>query len=534
MATTPEEVEKQNAQLRQELEFYKQLIAGNRDGLWHQNLVTGELWCSERWWQILGYAHGSTPKHIDNFKQMVHPEDLSKVEEALKRHLEGTEPEYICRYRLKDGKGEWRIVLSRGKSENPDCISGSHFDITINAVKEQEEKTLDLVYDRVFHSIPHLIIVKDEQDRFVYANKALAEFWGENDPAKLKGKKDEDYNPDKEEVATFLRADAEVRRTKRPLTVAIERNTDSRGKKHWLNTIKVPLVNDDGSVYLIVVATFIDDVMEMAEKVKKQEELPKLARILAHKLGTRIFTLRNLVSIVQHDADADDLEQAFDDVTKFAEDFLKLTSADMIQRQPMNLLSLVYQVLKAFAEKAKISLNNRSVSSVRDSVGKFGSPPVYEMIGDANKLYDVISELVKNSLGWRREETHRISVSVKVQMDCPNVGNLPWAGRFQIVVEDNGQGVPADRKRSIFQPFVSGRGLILADENYDPILAARTDKSSSGTGLGLAIAEEVIKSHGGTIKEEGTHGQGARFVITLSKNPPSVQPSYSQSPAIQP
>ncbi len=513
--------------LRAELNLYKQVIAGNRDGLWHRDLNTGILWVSDRWWEMLGYPPEDAPKHQDDFRRLVHPEDIPKMEIAVRSHLSAEADEYRCQYRLKDGNGDWRTVLSRGRalrektSGNFTHIVGSHFDVTENAAKEQEEKRLGQVYDRVFHSIPHLIVVKNELDQFIYVNKALAEFWGEKDPKKLVGKCDADYNPDKEEVSAFLKADAEVRRTRQPKVISIEKNTDYQKKKHWLNTIKVPLINDDGTVFVVIVATFIDDVMEMAEKVKQQEEVPKLARNIAHKLGTRIFTLRNLVAITHHGADEDDLNAAFDDITQFAEDFLKLTSADRIVPQPFNLLSLIHGVLKSFAEKAKITLNGAVVRSGGDAVSKFGDPLPYEMTGDSTKLFDVFAELAKNSLAWKKEDTHRISVSVQpLHLTQPSMANLPGTGRYQIIFEDNGPGVPQNQKQKIFEPFISGRAASLVPENGDAITAAKNDHSGSGTGLGLAIADEVMKSHGGYIMENGTPGAGARFVITLMKRPP--------------
>jgi signal transduction histidine kinase len=328
-----------------------------------------------------------------------------------------------------------------------------------------------------------------------------------------------------------LKADEEVRRTGEKLVIPIERNTAWDEKKHWLNTIKVPLINDDGTRYVIRVSTFIDDVMEMAEKVKRQEDLSTLASNIAHKLGTRIFTLRNLVAITHHGADESDLSAAFDDITEFAEGFLKLTSADRINAQPLNLLNLVHQALKSFAEKATIILNGVIVSSRGDSLNKFGNPLQFEMTGDSAKLFDIFAELARNSLAWKKEDVHRINVSLQpLHRTNPSIVNSPDSGRFQIIFEDNGPGVPLHQKKKIFEPFVSGRAASLMPENGDAISAAKNDRRGSGTGLGLAIADEVMKSHGGHILENGVPGAGARFVMMLQKMPPAqsiVQQSTS-------
>ena len=105
------------SRLRAELSFYRQLVDGNRDGLWHSDLNTGRLWVSDRWWEMLGYQPEDVPKSFDGFRRLVHSEDLPGVETALRRHLSGEEEEYRCQYRLKDGRNVWRTVLSRGRAD---------------------------------------------------------------------------------------------------------------------------------------------------------------------------------------------------------------------------------------------------------------------------------------------------------------------------------------------------------------------------------------------------------------------------------
>ena len=66
--------------------------------------------------------------------------------------------------------------------------------------------------------------------------------------------------------------------------------------------------------------------------------------------------------------------------------------------------------------------------------------------------------------------------------------------RCQIVMNDQGPGIPKEILGSLFEPFLSGH--------------------STGTGLGLAIAKNAIEAHRGSITAENT-AQGARFTITL-------------------
>jgi signal transduction histidine kinase len=67
----------------------------------------------------------------------------------------------------------------------------------------------------------------------------------------------------------------------------------------------------------------------------------------------------------------------------------------------------------------------------------------------------------------------------------------------QIIIADNGPGIPADIRHKIFDPFFSGR------------------EAGRGLGFGLAKAWRIVTVHGGTIAVRETPGGGATFVITL-------------------
>ena len=70
----------------------------------------------------------------------------------------------------------------------------------------------------------------------------------------------------------------------------------------------------------------------------------------------------------------------------------------------------------------------------------------------------------------------------------------------EIVVIDNGPGIPADQREWIFEPFHTTKGI-------------------RGTGLGLAVTQRVIEEHEGRIEIGDTKGSGATVRIVLSADP---------------
>ena len=68
-------------------------------------------------------------------------------------------------------------------------------------------------------------------------------------------------------------------------------------------------------------------------------------------------------------------------------------------------------------------------------------------------------------------------------------------GRVTIEVEDDGPGIPPERREAIFEPDETTR--------------------ETGTGLGLPIARDAVEAHGGSLVVDDAPGGGARFTISL-------------------
>lgn len=110
---------------------------------------------------------------------------------------------------------------------------------------------------------------------------------------------------------------------------------------------------------------------------------------------------------------------------------------------------------------------------------------------DARKLERVFFNLILNACEAVSEVDGRIIVEVK-----------PATGFCEIRVQDNGSGIPASIRDSIFDPFVSfGK--------------------PNGTGLGLAIVSKIVHDHGGSASIEGTSDFGTTILVRLPLSPQS-------------
>ncbi len=117
--------------------------------------------------------------------------------------------------------------------------------------------------------------------------------------------------------------------------------------------------------------------------------------------------------------------------------------------------------------------------------------PDQYVLGEPRLLRRAVSNLAHNAL---RHAQGQVKIS--------SVSPTSRAGdRIQIIVDDDGPGVPAEHRTNIFSPFV----------RLDP----SRSRDTGGTGLGLAIVEGIAKAHDGNVTVSDSPMGGARFILEL-------------------
>ncbi len=130
--------------------------------------------------------------------------------------------------------------------------------------------------------------------------------------------------------------------------------------------------------------------------------------------------------------------------------------------------------------------------------------PSWNVIGDPNRLRQVLTNLIGNAIKFTDSGEVFVSVLADQETDCEV--------RLRFEVRDTGPGISEQSRRNIFQPFVQG------DESVN--------RRFGGTGLGLAICKQLVGMMNGEIGVESAPGRGSTFwfAVTLRKGVVAHEP----------
>lgn len=121
----------------------------------------------------------------------------------------------------------------------------------------------------------------------------------------------------------------------------------------------------------------------------------------------------------------------------------------------------------------------------------------------AGKLGQVFSNIITNAvqaIDGKGELTIGLYKIDENHPNWPSNSQLQQKEYIQIMIADNGAGIPEEIKKKIFDPFFTTKDV------------------GQGTGLGLSISYGIIKKHHGAIEVDSVTGQGTTFYITLPVN----------------
>jgi PAS domain S-box-containing protein len=375
----------------------------------------------------------------------------------------------------KDGtRIQVSVSLSPVFDETGDIIGVSAIahDLTRRKRDEAAFRQLSADHKAIIENAPAMIWYKDTKNNFVRVNPSGAHAFG-LPVEKIEGKSCYNLFPGLAEK--YYQDDLDVINSGNPKIGIIEPMITASGEHLWVQTDKIPLRDELGTITGILVFSIditgrkrVEDELALASK-----KLNLLSGITRHDISNQLMALNAFIRLS---------EDAIDNPSELREFFAKEQNiADAIANQisfardyeDMGMRAPVWQNVNTIISSV---INHLPMGTIRVDAGD----PDLEVFADP-LLEKVFFNLIENALNYGGETMTSIHVTTREDHEV-----------LDIAVGDDGNGISMEDKEQLF-----------------------TKGFGRHTGLGLYLSREILSITGITITENGKPGKGARFEIRV-------------------
>ena len=217
-------------------------------------------------------------------------------------------------------------------------------------------------------------------------------------------------------------------------------------------------------------------------RTEKLRTVGQLAAGVAHEIKNPLAAIRSSAQLLEGKVAGREAElvgiivSEVDRLNRVVNQFLQYARPAPVRRAPCRLSEILDGCLELLAPVAA----RRSVALAKLYAGDDPEVP-----GDPDQLRQVFINLILNSI-------EAVPDGGRVEVGIESTGHSVSG-----FVRDNGPGIPGEKRRTVFEPFVTTK--------------------EGGTGLGLAVAQRIVNEHGGTLTLESGSGTGTTARVTLSR-----------------
>lgn len=215
---------------------------------------------------------------------------------------------------------------------------------------------------------------------------------------------------------------------------------------------------------------------KMKERILRQiSEKTQMLAGVSHDLRTPLTRMKLQMAMMPDNKENREFVQDIDEMEKMLDGYLAYVSGEGGEKPTfVDMNEMVSSIINKYRKNSKAMIRystNYDVSAVQ---------------GREQALRRAVTNVIENAFHYGE------TIAVKLESD---------EKRLELTVDDDGPGIPEDKREEVFKAFYRVEGS--------------RNKKTGGVGLGLAIAKDVIVSHGGSIQLSDSDLGGLRVLISL-------------------
>jgi PAS domain S-box-containing protein len=296
--------------------------------------------------------------------------------------------------------------------------------------------------------------------------------------------------------------------------VMLDHKQDGTLHEHYFNIGYQPLRDSNGSVYAIASAAYdvteqilarqqVEAARAAAEHAQQEAEKANKAKgeflaIMSHELRTPLNAIggyAELIDIGIHGPVTDAQRTALARIQQSQRHLLGLING-VLNYSRVEAGALTYELTRVTVVEAVTEAESLVAPQLRAKGLQYtwhSCDATVAVTADREKLQQILLNLLSNAIKFTDSRDGKPG-SIEISCD-------PHGDRVVVHVRDTGEGIPADKLRTVFEPFVQ--------------IDQRLTRRKEGVGLGLTISRDLARGMGGELTATSVPGEGSIFTLIL-------------------